>query len=57
MSYCRFTNTLQDLRDCYNNMDGDDELSTAEQTAKDKLIKLCVRIATEYSDDFEQVTQ
>ena len=57
MSYCRFTNTLQDLRDCYNNMDGDDELSTAEQTAKDKLIKLCVRIAVEYSDDFEQVTQ
>jgi hypothetical protein len=57
MSYCRFTNTLQDLRDCYNNMDGDDELSTAEQTAKEKLIKLCARIAVEYSDDFEQVTQ
>ena len=57
MSYCRFTNTLQDLRDCYNNMDGDDELSTEEQRAKEKLIKLCVRIATEYSDDFEQVTQ
>jgi hypothetical protein len=38
-------------------MDGDDELSTEEQRAKEKLIKLCVRIATEYSDDFEQVTQ
>ena len=57
MSYCRFTNTLQDLRDCYNNMDGDDELSAEEQRAKEKLIKLCVRIAVEYSDDFEQVTQ
>jgi hypothetical protein len=42
MSYCRFQNTLKDLRDCYDNWD---DLSEEEENAKKKLIKLCVDIA------------
>ena len=47
MSYCRFQNTLQDLRDCYNNMNGD--LSEEEQRAKEEIIELCKEIAKDNS--------
>lgn len=49
MSYCRFTNTLQDLRDCYNNME---EVPDNEEEAKsrEKLIKLCRKISEDYSE-------
>jgi hypothetical protein len=50
MSYCRFENTANDLRDCYDNMDGD-ELSEAEEAAKKRLIKLCLRIAEDYGEE------
>ena len=46
MSYCRFKNTLQDLRDCHNHMDEDEELSKDEKEARKYLIRLC-RIITE----------
>ena len=46
MSYCRFENTLHDLRDCYNNMD-DSDLSDSEKQAKESLIDLCKDIAKE----------
>jgi hypothetical protein len=45
MSYCRFQNTLQDLRDYYENME--------EKKAKARLIKLCPRIVAEYGDSDE----
>lgn len=49
MSYCRFENTLEDLRDCYNaliSLDFDyDSLSEYEKDACDNLIKLCIKIA------------
>lgn len=48
MGYCRFQNTLNDLRDCYENIDND--LSDDEKQAKDKLIKLCVDIACDYGN-------
>jgi len=48
MSYCRFSNTLGDLRDCQDAIE--DELSDAETTAREKLIKLCVDIALDYGD-------
>lgn len=53
MSYCRFQNTLADLRDCYENMDNAKELSLEEQKARKRLIKLCADIAGDYgeSDD------
>ena len=49
MSYCRFENTVYDLRDCYNNMDSND-LSKSEFYARRHLIELCMSIACEYVD-------
>ncbi len=40
MSYCRFENTLSDLKDCYENIDKED-LSESEERAKLKLIEIC----------------
>lgn len=37
MSYCRFRNTLSDLRDCANNF-MDDDLSVEEHNARSLLI-------------------
>jgi len=50
MSYCRFRNTVKDLRDCYESMGNDEELSEEETEAKEELIKLCVDIAIDYGD-------
>jgi len=54
MSYCRFQNTVQDLRDCKEALEeleelgGVDEygekLSQAEERAKKNLIELCEEI-------------
>jgi hypothetical protein len=44
MSYCRFENTLSDLRDCYRNIDNTD-LSRTEIAARKQLIELCQLIA------------
>lgn len=49
MSYCRFHNTLEDLRDCYEHMD-DPDLSSEEAKARDRLIKLCQTIVDVYED-------
>jgi hypothetical protein len=51
MSYCRFHNTLSDLRDCWDNMD--DDLSEEERKARERLIALCKRIADNYCDEDE----
>jgi len=48
MSYCRFQNTYRDLIDCEENMDND--LSSDEKRARDKMIKLCTRIAKNYGE-------
>jgi hypothetical protein len=47
MSYCRFQNTLGDLRDCYDNWDLDDD-KKEELKAREKLIKLCCDIASDF---------
>ena len=47
MSYCRFENTLQDLRDCYEYMD-DEDLSESERYARESLIELAATIAKEH---------
>jgi hypothetical protein len=49
MSYCRFQNTLPDLRDCYENWD--EELSPEEEKARARLLKLCKDIVGDYGDD------
>ena len=50
MSYCKFQNTLQALRDCSYSMD--EELSEEEAMAKKQLIKLCQEII-EVSEESE----
>lgn len=46
MSYCRFQNTLADLRDCEDALYEDvNSLSAGEQKARLLLIKVCKRIA------------
>ena len=50
MDYCKFTNTLQDLRQCYEAID-DCDLSEEEEKARTKLIKLCMKIADDNAPD------
>ena len=50
MSYCRFQNTLRDLKDCYEHID-DDDLSQDEIKARKKLIVLCTDISNDYDYD------
>jgi hypothetical protein len=49
MSYCRFRNTLSDLRDCYESMEEEPD-DAEEKRAKERIIKLCARIADEYGE-------
>lgn len=42
MSYCRFQNTLVDLIDCQEHMQG--EVSKHEQHARNEMIATCVEI-------------
>ena len=51
MSYCRFRNTLSDLRDCYDAID--DDCSEDEKEARLRLIRLCVDIAEDYGYEIE----
>jgi hypothetical protein len=44
MSYCRFQNTLEDLRDCAEHI-GDRGLSDYELEAMKDLVELCRKIA------------
>jgi hypothetical protein len=51
MSYCRFENTLSDLLDCYDSLD-EDVVSKSEIRAREKLIRLCRKIAEKYSNKY-----
>jgi hypothetical protein len=53
MSYCRFENTLRDLRDCYKDMSETDfyELSESEQEARNKLVALCQNISEQFEEE------
>ena len=48
MGYCRFKNTLSDLRDCFENWDVESE---SEQKAQKRMVKLCREIVKAYGDD------
>jgi hypothetical protein len=50
MSYCRFENTLGDLRDCYDHID-EDLTSDHEIKARKRMIELCKRIVDDYGED------
>ena len=43
MSYCRFENTYDDLRDCFDNWH-DDDLSTSEEQYRKMMLNLCKEI-------------
>ena len=47
MSYCRFENTIRDLRDCFDNMD-DNDLSKSEFKYRNMMIAMCMEIADQY---------
>ena len=53
MSYCRFQNTLHDLKDCLDalcDIDGNlSELSKEEARAADRLIIVCEEIAGNFA--------
>lgn len=50
MSYCRFQNTLRDLKDCLDAIDGNlSELSKEEARAADSLILVCEEIAGNFA--------
>ena len=55
MPHCRFTNTLEALRECYDYLgDGPDpfaDLSAPEKRAAKKLIVLCGVVGSEYGDE------
>lgn len=58
MSYCRFENTLSDLKDCYNALEDardypeeNHKLSKDEQRAKDSLIELCRKLVDQFGND------
>jgi len=53
MSYCRFENTLRDLRDCYYNLNEGD-LSFDEAAARKELIELCRNVVDE-AEEIEEV--
>lgn len=55
MSYCRFQNTLQDLRNCQAVMFEEDDLSLEEERARRQLIELCHDIVQDTEDAYEEI--
>ena len=54
MSYCKFRNTLNDLKDCYNDFENTSS-SDAEFSARERLVELCKLIVDNYGDvEFER---
>lgn len=56
MNYCRFQNTLNDLRDCEEALSFENmaDWSQDEQKAAQRLIKLCARIKDEYYEESDE---
>lgn len=51
MSYCRFRNTLEDLKDCKNALYNSDISSDEEAYAAKRLIEICKEIADNYEPE------
>ncbi len=47
MSYCRFENTVDGLRDCYENINEINKTNEFEMRARVQLLELCKRILEE----------
>ena len=56
MSHCRFTNTLSDLKDCYQALaeEGLDSLSENEKKKALLLIKECRDLYFDFEDEIEE---
>jgi hypothetical protein len=54
MSYCRFRNTLSDLRDCQDAIGNEDKLCNEESRARDELIRLCAEILLDLDVDVDE---
>lgn len=54
MSYCRFENTLRDLKDCYEHMT-DVNLDPEEIRARQAMVELCSEILSECTNVEVQV--
>lgn len=52
MSYCRFENTLRNLRDCAGHIF--DELSETEERCKNRLIEVCRDIVEESDNEADE---
>ena len=52
MSYCRFENTYRDLQDCYHYVNS--RLSEREARYREKLLRLCEDILSEYDPELEE---
>lgn len=50
MGYCRFENTLPDLRDCYEHIN-DDDLNEIEDEYRLMLVDLCLKITRDFKGD------
>lgn len=49
MGHCRFENTYEDLRDCYENWEG--VKNESETKYRQWLLELCQQIVEEYGND------
>lgn len=55
MSYCRFRNTVADLRDCMEHLeDNTNDLAEGEAKARLRLINACVEIALDYGHEIDR---
>ena len=50
MSYCRFENTMDDLRDCLRHIDHEAE-NNRDESARQEMIELFMEIASQYEGD------
>ena len=55
MSYCKFENTVSDMRDCIDTLDeimgNVDDLSESEARHAKRFITLCLRVAADFGDE------
>ncbi len=52
MSYCRFENTLRDLRDCYDALhDGEKPSSEGERRALNRLLETCSDMVADFWEE------
>lgn len=62
MSYCEFENTFRDLQNCLNTLNDTGSIANVESNAIQhekeyvrKLIRLCMDISKNWSDELEQL--